>query len=136
MITKNRCSLIPRRRITPPCPSARRPVKEDMTQTMEKAGNGIGKGLSPVLARRSRHFPRTKGVSRALPKSSSTLLDYKLLMPELRVSAAEAAWALPPSSVYFLHKSPSLLENVLQSNGTATLSSSAPGYFSCGCRKR
>ena len=41
----------------------------------------------------------TGGDSRELPKGSSTLLDNKLLMSELRASADEAAWALPPSSV-------------------------------------
>ena len=41
-----------------------RPVKEDMAQTMGEAGSGIGKGLSPVLARRSRHFPMSEGGSR------------------------------------------------------------------------
>ena len=41
----------------------------------------------------------TGGDSRELPKGSSTLLDNKLLLSELRASADEAAWALLPSSV-------------------------------------
>ena len=42
----------------------------------------------------------TEGVSRESLLSDSSLLDNKLLMSELRASADEAAWALPPSSVY------------------------------------
>ena len=43
----------------------------------------------------------TEGVSRESLLSDSSLLDHKLLMSELRASADEAAWALPPSSVQY-----------------------------------
>ena len=48
----------------------------------------------------------TEGVSRESLLSDSSLLDHKLLMSELRASADEAAWALPPSSVHPSHSIP------------------------------
>ena len=49
----------PRRRFMRTCPLSRRPVSEDMAQTTGKQGAELGKGLPPVLARRSRPFPMT-----------------------------------------------------------------------------
>ena len=48
----------------------------------------------------------TYGDSREPRLSGSSLPDYKLLMSELRASADEAAWALPPSSVHPSHSIP------------------------------
>ena len=54
----------------------------------------------------------TEGVSRESLLSDSSLLDYKLLMSELRASADEAAWTPPLSSVHS-KKTSFLLRNLL-----------------------
>ena len=74
-----------------------RPVKEDMTQTMEKQGAGKTIKRLPCACTEGEAFRLTVRRQPGTAISGSSLLSLYTTYVRVRVSAGKAAWALPPS---------------------------------------
>ena len=92
-------SSLPRRRFSRTCPLNRRPVSEDMAQTMERQGAGKTIKRSPCACTEGEAFRLTVRRQPGTAASGSSLLSLYTTYVRVRASAGKAAWALPPSSV-------------------------------------
>ena len=80
------------------CPLSRRPVSEDMAQTMERQGAGKTIKRPPCACTESEAFRLTVRRQPGIAASGSSLPPLYTTYVRVRASAGKAAWALPPSS--------------------------------------
>ena len=92
-------SYLPRRRFSRTCPLNRRPVSEDMAQTMERQGAGKTIKRSPCACTEGEAFRLTVRRQPGTAASGSSLLSLYTTYVRVRASAGKAAWVPPPSSV-------------------------------------